>query len=95
VDGSPHSLAALRRGAVLAAQRGAGLHVHDARQLVVCGDPAEVLIQRSADAQVLVIGGRLNSAEGNLLGGDVVPYCLSHAVCPVDVCADQRIPAAV
>jgi hypothetical protein len=23
-----------------------------------------------------------------------VPYCLSHAACPVDVCADQRVSAA-
>ena len=128
VDGSPNSLAALRRAIVLAAERGTGLemiyvippeidlsavgrgyemldaatkcaaatglYVPDARQLVACGDPAQVLVQRSTGAQVLVIGARFNSAEGNLLGGDVVPYCLSHAACPVDVCADQRISAA-
>jgi nucleotide-binding universal stress UspA family protein len=60
------------------------------RPVVAAGDPAEVLIKRSMHAELLVIGGRCHSEHGNLLGGDVVPYCLSHAGCPVDVCADHR-----
>ena len=56
------------------------------------GDPAEVLIKRCAHAEVLVIGGRIHSEHGDVLGGDVVPYCLSHATCPVVVCANQHVP---
>jgi nucleotide-binding universal stress UspA family protein len=73
----------------------AGLCVHNMRQTVVCGDPAEVLVKRSVGAQMLVVGGRFHSENsGNLLGGDVLPYVLGHAVCPVDICANQRIPEA-
>jgi nucleotide-binding universal stress UspA family protein len=125
VDGSPNSLAALRRAGYEARQRAAGMLLvysvpaqahHDAvtrgyRMLdmavrcefpdgptvpfacvVDCGDPAQALIKRCAHAEVLVIGGRIHSEHGNLLGGDVVPYCLDHAPCPVVVCADQRVP---
>jgi nucleotide-binding universal stress UspA family protein len=126
VDGSPNSLAALRRAAVQAAKRGtglemvhvisrdddpaaedagyamldmaarcvaaAGLCVHHATRTVAFGDPAEILVKRSVDAELLAIGGRFHSEHGNVLGGDVVPYCLSRATCPVDICADQRAP---
>jgi nucleotide-binding universal stress UspA family protein len=55
------------------------------------GDPAKTLVKHSASAEVLVIGGRIHSEHGNLLGGDVVPYCLNHSECPVIVCADQHV----
>jgi nucleotide-binding universal stress UspA family protein len=72
-----------------------GLCVHNTKQTVVCGDPGEVLVKRSVGAQLLLIGGRFHSGYGgNLLGGDVVPYVLGHAACPVDICADQRVPAS-
>jgi nucleotide-binding universal stress UspA family protein len=58
------------------------------------GDPAKVLIKRCAHAEMLVIGGRIHSEHGNLLGGDVVPYCLTHAACPVIICANQHVPTA-
>jgi nucleotide-binding universal stress UspA family protein len=58
------------------------------------GDPAKALIKQCLHAEVLVIGGRIHSEHGNLLGGDVVPYCMSHATCPVIVCADQHVPRA-
>jgi nucleotide-binding universal stress UspA family protein len=122
VDGSPNSLAALRRAAGQACQRGAGIEIvyvipagsepaaasagyamlamaercvapegfHvPSRRTVDLGDPAEVLAHRSAGAELLVIGGRFHSGHGNLLGGDVVPYCLNHSSCQVDICADQ------
>jgi hypothetical protein len=54
--------------------------------------PAETLVKRSVNAERLVIGGRIHSEHGNVLGGDVVPYCLSHAECPIIVCADQHVP---
>lgn len=126
VDGSPNSLAALRRAIVQAAERGtslemiyavpsgadpaaicsgytmleaaarcvaaAGLCVHHAKRIVACGDPPEILVKRGVGAQLLVIGGWFHAEEGSLLGGDVVPYCLDHATCPVDICADQRTP---
>jgi nucleotide-binding universal stress UspA family protein len=127
VDGSPNSMAALRRAVLKAAERGAdlemiyvigcdadpaavsagyamldaaarcvaaaGLCVHNAKQTVACGDPAEILVKHGVGAQLLIIGGYGHSGHANLLGGDVVPYCLGRAVCPVIVCADQREPA--
>jgi nucleotide-binding universal stress UspA family protein len=125
VDGSPNSLAALRRAGHEAGERGAGLllvHVVPAQArhsavtrgyqmlemamrcefpdgpavpfacVVDCGEPAEALVNRCAHAELLVIGGRIHSDHGNLLGGDVVPYCMRQARCPLVVCADQRVP---
>src|ERR1022692_1083516 len=60
-----------------------------ARLLVESGEPAAVLVQLSASAELLVIGARAHSEEGNLLGGVTVPRCLDRALCPVDICADQ------
>ena len=62
------------------------------RYTVECGDPAEILVQRSAGAELLVIGTRCHSRHGHLLGGDVVPYCLGRAACPVDICAGRLTP---
>jgi nucleotide-binding universal stress UspA family protein len=123
IDGSPNSLAALRRAVYRAREHGADIElVHvipagsdaaavaaaramlgmavrcefpggleiPARFTVETGDPAEMLVKRSADAGLLVIGGRSSPAGGGLLDGDVVPYCLIHSGCPVDVCADHR-----
>lgn len=124
VDGSPNSMAALRRAVLKAAERGAdmemiyvigcdadpaavsagyamldaaarsvaaaGLCVHNAKRTVACGDPAEILVKHGVGAQLLIIGGYDQSGHANLLGGDVVPYCLGRAACPVIVCADQH-----
>ena len=62
-------------------------------RVVVRGEPGEVLVRLSADADLLVIGARIHSEYGNLLGGDVAPYCLARASCRVDICADQRARA--
>ena len=64
-----------------------------ADRVVARGDPARKLVELSAAAELLVIGGRIHCEHGNLLGGDVVPYCLAHANCPVAICAGQRAQA--
>ena len=56
---------------------------------VECGDPGEVLVRLSADAELLVIGACLHSERRGIFGGGVVPACLTRAVCPVVVCADH------
>jgi nucleotide-binding universal stress UspA family protein len=126
VDGTPNSLAALRRAVFQARKRGAPLNtVHVipgganeaaeasgyemldmalrhvtpdatgglADRIVARGEPGEVLVRLSVQAGLLVIGARIHSEYGNLLGGDVVPYCIARASCPVDICADQRAHA--
>lgn len=126
VDGTPSSLAALRRAAYQARNRGASLDIvfvipaaanaaaeasgyelldltvrhvaphgldAPADRIVARGEPAEALVRLSAAAELLVIGARIHSEHGNLLGGEVVPYCLGHASCPVDICTDQLIRA--
>jgi nucleotide-binding universal stress UspA family protein len=62
------------------------------RFTVECGDPGEILVKRSAGADLLVIGGPCHSAHGKFPGRDVVPYCLGRVRCPVDICAGQRAP---
>jgi nucleotide-binding universal stress UspA family protein len=62
------------------------------RYTVERGDPAEILVKRSTSAELLVIGGRCHPGHGGLLGGEVVPYCLGRAVCPVDICGGRLTP---
>jgi hypothetical protein len=62
------------------------------RYTVECGDPAEILVKRSAGAELLVIGGPCHPAHGTFFSRDVAPYCLSHVACPLDICASQRAP---
>jgi nucleotide-binding universal stress UspA family protein len=49
----------------------------------VSGYAGEVLVRRSKDAQLLVVGTREHVGLGRLLAGSVSHYCLSHAACPV------------
>jgi Universal stress protein family len=55
----------------------------------VTGYAGEVLVARSRDAQLLVVGTREYAGLGRLLVGSVSHYCLSHASCPV-----VAVPAA-
>jgi nucleotide-binding universal stress UspA family protein len=122
VDGSPNSVAALRRAVAQAGQRHAELeivHVMDpgadsravaagvqqlanvigqafpdglgipVRYVVEPGVPWAVLVRQSGGAELMVIGAREHSEEGNPLGGATVPLCLDRALCVVDVCADH------
>jgi nucleotide-binding universal stress UspA family protein len=50
---------------------------------VVNGHPAEVLLEASAGAVLLVVGHRGHGAFADALLGSVGQYCVQHAPCPV------------
>ncbi len=47
------------------------------------GDPAEVLLSRSRDADLLVVGSRGEGGFTGLLMGSVSEKCVRHALCSV------------
>ena len=57
----------------------------EVRPIVVEGPAAAVLIERSADAELLVVGSRGFGGFRGLLLGSVSHQCASHAHCPVVV----------
>ena len=48
-----------------------------------CDRPADVLVEESAGASMLVVGSRGHSAMGSLLLGSVSNHVVHHARCPV------------
>jgi len=84
VDGSPNSVAALRRAVTQAGRRHAELEL----VYVVAPGAGRLAIEAGTQQRRDVVG-RAHSEEGNLLGGVTVPRCLDRALCPVDICADQ------
>jgi nucleotide-binding universal stress UspA family protein len=52
---------------------------------VVEGPPAQVLLQASDGAQLLVVGSRGHGAFAGMLLGSVSQHCVQHARCPVAV----------
>jgi nucleotide-binding universal stress UspA family protein len=49
------------------------------------GHPAQVLIDQSADADLLVVGNRGHGAFTGMMVGSVSIHCVTHAHCPVVV----------
>jgi len=59
-----------------------GVTVH---QIVVEGNPAQVLLDAAKDADLLVVGNRGHGGFADALIGSVSVRCLHHATCPVVV----------
>jgi nucleotide-binding universal stress UspA family protein len=59
-----------------------GVCVH---QVVVEGNPAQVLLDAAKDADLLVVGNRGHGGFADALIGSVSVRCLHHATCPVVV----------
>jgi nucleotide-binding universal stress UspA family protein len=66
---------------------------HRVTGLVVNGHPAEVLLDASADADLLVVGSRGHGAMADALLGSVGRRCVHHAHCPVVIMCGE--PARV
>jgi nucleotide-binding universal stress UspA family protein len=47
--------------------------------------PGPFLVERSKDADLLVVGSRGRGSVGSMLLGSVSTYCVDHAECPVVV----------
>lgn len=52
---------------------------------VVYGHPAQVLIDESKDADLLVVGNRGHGGFTGMMLGSVSTHCVTHAFCPVTV----------
>jgi nucleotide-binding universal stress UspA family protein len=58
-------------------------------QKVAYGHPAQVLIDESAGADLLVVGSRGHGGFKGMLLGSVSTNCVTHAACPVTVVRAQ------
>jgi nucleotide-binding universal stress UspA family protein len=57
----------------------------DVRSVIVEGNPAKVLIERSAECDLLVVGSRGLEGFSGMLLGSVSQHVVAHAECPVVV----------
>ena len=57
----------------------------DVRTLVEEGNPAKVLIERSKEADLVVVGSRGHGGFAGMLLGSVSQHLVAHAECPVVV----------
>jgi nucleotide-binding universal stress UspA family protein len=76
--------------AIFGADRPAGLKL-----TVAEGHPASVLLERSADALMLVVGSRGHGGFLGLLLGSISANVAEHASCPVLVVHGDRLPTAI
>ena len=53
------------------------------------GHPAQVLVEQSADAELLVVGSRGRGGFTGMLLGSVSSTCAAHARCPVLIIREQ------
>jgi nucleotide-binding universal stress UspA family protein len=61
------------------------------RTQVVEGNPAQVLLEASAGADLLVVGSRGHGGFAEALLGSVSQHCVHHATCPVVVIRGQDL----
>ena len=62
--------------------------------VVIAGDPAQVLVQASVGAQLLVVGNSGHGGLTKMLPGSVREHVITHATCPVLVIRqDSQAPA--
>src|SRR5579875_870296 len=66
----------------------AGARASAIEQRIENGSPAEVLIDLSRDADLLVVGSRGHGGFTGMLLGSVSSHCVHHAHCPVAVIRD-------
>lgn len=52
---------------------------------IAYGHPAQVLVDESRDADLLVVGSRGHGGFTGMLLGSVSTHCVTHAACPVTV----------
>ena len=72
-----------------------GAEADDVTSSVVHGHPAQVLVDASADAALLVVGNRGHGGFVETLLGSVSEQVVTHAPCPVLVVRAHAVPTSV
>jgi nucleotide-binding universal stress UspA family protein len=60
------------------------------RQQVIQGNPAQVLLEAAANADLLVVGSRGHGGFTGALLGSVSQHCAQHSQCPVVIVRELR-----